>query len=70
MPFVKSCRILEDELCNTSDHLAIMCIVNISYSSVDAKPKSRIQWNKLSESDRESLYTAPLEVKVESLLNE
>ena len=70
MPFVKSCRILEDEFFNKSDHLAIICNVNISYSSVDPKPKSRIQWNKLSESDRKDLYTAPLEVKVESLLNE
>ena len=71
VPFVKSCKILEDDIINVSDHLPLLCTINVEYSIV--KPSTvrpRVAWHKASASDIERLYTEPLEVQLENVMQE
>jgi hypothetical protein len=63
---VADCRVLEDSVMNTSDHLAITVTLQI-LGDIKAQPElqhSKIAWHKLSDKDICEKYTKPLEQSI------
>ena len=58
---ISSCQILEDCILNTSDHLPLIVVVEITKGVVhESIPQSRVAWKKLSKEQIQDLYTEPL----------
>ena len=70
MPYVTACKIIEDDILNVSDHLALKCSLKIRYTSVIANSEPKTAWHRATASDIALLYTQPLEEKIEVLLND
>ncbi len=69
LEYVENCKVINDSVINTSDHLAIsvtICIKSLPERHM-CKTSHKIAWNKLENDEIYMLYTKPLSAKLEKL---
>lgn len=72
---INSCFVGEDCIMNTSDHLTVVtCMVRNKVTMLEVDQINNeyklITWDKISESDRQIMYTVPLEEAVDQMFRE
>ena len=66
---VEQCNVLEDDIRNTSDHLAIKLSLNLKCLTIQSDWSHRqVVWHKLTPAEINDSYTQPLEIEISELL--
>ena len=66
---VVSIEVLHDNVLNQSDHLPLVCKLNISRTSVRYEPcKQRVAWHRATRETMQEVYSEPLENYIYTLL--
>ena len=70
LSFVSNCRIIEDDILNTSDHLAISVTISVpDYNpSSECVNRRQVAWHKHTDIELHNLYEKPLGEKLASLM--
>ena len=70
---IKSCRVIQDECNNTSDHRPVTLVLDVGKlmpRTFEIETKSRLNWSKLKQEDISRLYTGPVSRNIRELLVE